>query len=141
MNRHTLLPLASVTLLGLHVDPALAWSKADQENFNRYAASGYEYCDAVILGLHWRLSPDQTKLEIGRNFATYNQTLVRDALNESRNNGNRCGFEDTGFSYEDAEAVAALWEIGVEDAKAALADKVSTGYRELAEQVIAEAYE
>lgn len=135
-----LLSVASLALLGVAGDAA-ALSKSEQENFNRFARSGYEYCDAVILGAHWNMTADAAKLHAGNQFGIGNSTLVRDALAESRNNGNRCGFDDTGFSYEDAEAVAALWEISVDDAMAALADKVSTGYRELAEQVIAEAYE
>jgi hypothetical protein len=109
-------------------------------DWDRYASSGYEYCDAVILGAHWGESVNQAKVTIGRKIGFGNAHIVASDLDTAVGYGQRCAFEDTGFSYEDAVALAQLWGIGVEDAKAQLAEKVSTGYRGLAEDVVAQAH-
>lgn len=105
-----------------------------------YASSGYEYCDAVILGDWWGESVDDAKVTIGRKLGWGNAHIVESDLGSARGEGLRCDFHDTGFVYEDAEAVAHLWGVSIDDAKAALAEKVSTGWRGLAEEVVAEAH-
>lgn len=113
-----------------------AYADAD---WDRYANSGYEYCDAVILGAYWRQSVDEAKATIGRKLGWGNADIVANDIDNARSQGKRCQFHETGLAYEDAQAVAALWGVGVDEAKAALADKVSMGSRDLANQVVAEA--
>lgn len=47
----------------------------------------------------------------------------------------------TDLDYADVEAVAALWGRSVDEAKAALAEKVSMGMKSLADDVIRDARE
>jgi hypothetical protein len=130
------MPAAGIALLhSMGVQPALA-----DANFDRYAASGYVYCDAVILGSYWGESVDEAKATIGRKIGWGNDEVLATDLQSAIDNGERCSFADIEFVYEDAEALAQLWGVSVDDAKAALADKVSTGYTELAQQVVAQAH-
>lgn len=108
-------------------------------DWERYANSDYSYCDAVILGAYWSESVDEAKVTIGRKLGWGNAAIVASDIDTARRQGERCQFHDTGLIYEDAEAVAALWGVSVEDAKAALAEKVSMGLRDLAEEVVAAA--
>lgn len=134
--KRSLVPAAGVALLqSLGMPSALA-----DADWDRYAASGYVYCDAVILSAHWGESVDEAKATIGRKLGWGNADIVASDLDEARDAGERCAFFDTGFVYEDAEALAAMWGVGVDDAKAALAEKVSTGYAELANEVVAQAH-
>jgi len=53
---------------------------------------------------------------------------LRQARSDSdKNAAKRCGFADTGFSYDDAEKLAKLWKTSVSDAKARVERKASTG--------------
>lgn len=129
-------PIAGAALLQLFApQPALAQSDVD-----RYVASDYAYCDAVMLGAFWGESVEAAKATIGRKLGWGNADIVAGNLDEARAQGQRCDFVDTGFDYDDADALADLWSVSVEDAKAALAEKVSTGYRTLADQVVQEAH-
>jgi hypothetical protein len=114
-----------------------AYADAD---FQRYANSGYTYCDAVILGGYWGQSADSAKATVGRKLGWGNARIVADNIAMARRQGWRCEFHETGLTYDDAEAVASLWGVGVDDAKAALAEKVSMGMLGLALQVVAEAH-
>jgi len=126
--------LGAALLQGACVPAAFA-----DADWDRYANSGYEYCDAVILGAYWRQSVGDAKATIGRKLGWGNADIVANDIDSARSQGKRCQFHETGLAFEDAEAVAGLWGISVGDAKAALAEKVSMGMRDLAYEVVAEA--
>jgi len=81
----------------------------------------------------------EAKATIGRKLGWGNAAIVANDIDSARRQGKRCQFHETGLAFEDAEAVAELWGVGVDDTKAALAEKVSMGMRDLANQVVAEA--
>lgn len=118
------------------VQPAMA-----ETDIDRYAASGYSYCDAMTLGTFWKESVDDAKATIGRKIGWGNAAIVKDNIADARKQGDRCNFADTGIAYADAEAVAALCKTSVGEAKAALAEKVSMGMKSLADDVIRDARE
>lgn len=113
-----------------------AYADAD---WDRYADSAYQYCDAVILGEFWGQSVGEAKTLIGRKLGWGNGDIVASDIAQARSRGQRCSFADTGFSYSDAEAVSLLWGSDVADAKSAIADKVSVGNRNQADQLVAQA--
>lgn len=135
-TKRVLVNALSLALLQGACAPA-AFADAD---WDRYLSSGYEYCDAVILGAFWGESVEDAKTTIGRKFGWGNADIVAQNIASARAQGQRCEFHETGLAYEDAEAVARLWRVSVDDAKAALADKMSMGMRELAYSVVAEAH-
>ena len=108
-------------------------------DIERYAGSDFAYCDAVILGSFWRTSVADAKATIGRRIDTSAEASIDTDLKDARSAGMQCEFSDTGLSFEDAEAVARLWQTDIAEAKAELTAKVSTGLRWLANEVLAEA--
>lgn len=132
--KRTWMPAAGVVLLQSFGGVAVA------DDWEHYANSGFQYCDAVMLGQHWNETVDDAKATIGRKVSLGNTYLVDHALRDARTQNRRCSFDDTGYSYEDAEALAQWWEVSTSEAKAALAEKVSMGWRELADEAIAEAH-
>lgn len=135
--KRILLPAVGAALLQIAgTPPALA-----NNEWDLYASSGYEYCDAVMLGAVWGEAVDDAKMTIGRKIGWGNADIVENNLNTARRRGVRCDFHDTGFVYEDAEALAYLWDVSIDEAKVALAEKVSTGWRHLANEVVAEAHQ
>lgn len=136
MKRMLAPAIGALMLQGLAAPTAQA-----NDDWTRYAESGLQYCDAVILGQFWGESVDEAKATIGRKIGWGNEQIVYDNLDSARARGDRCDFHDTGFSYDDANVLAGMWQVSIDEAKAALAEKVSTGYRELANEVVAEAYQ
>lgn len=129
-------PLAGSALASLVWAPQ-AHANADLE---RYVASGYVYCDAVVMGQFWGQTPAQAKARMGRMLTLAQNMQLDGAVGQARLNGHRCGFADTGFSYADAVALARVWGVEVAEAKSALVDKVSNGFQDLAVQVVRDAH-
>ena len=127
--KRALIPAAGVALLQA-INPLPA--TADDAEWARYASSGYDYCDAVILAAQWGEGVDDAKATIGRKLGFGNKDIIEENLTSARASGKRCEFQDTQFSYDDAEALSKLWRTSVTEAKAALAEKASLGFDELA---------
>ncbi len=134
MNRITSTAIGAALLQILSAQPAVADADID-----RYVDSGYSYCDAVILGAFWGESVDDAKSTIGRKIGWGNFDIVADNIAVARESGERCEFSDTGFTFEDAEALAQLWDVGLVEAKTALIDKVSLGDQSLADDAVSDA--
>lgn len=100
----------------------------------------YNYCDAKILAGAWSTSEYEAKTRGGMKINANATPVLEEALVDGRKKGKKCDFVDTGFSYEDAEALSKLWGGSVEEAKTALASKLTEGMRDLAKQVVAEAH-
>lgn len=100
--------LMSTALSGMALaQPAFAQS--EQRAFNAFARSSYNYCDAKLVGALWGMTPAQGKVEIGRKFLNRISGNVAGVLAQSRGVGNRCAWEDTGLTYQDAQAMASVW--------------------------------
>jgi len=105
---------------------------SNAEDIRAWTTSGLTYCDAVVLSKHWRVSVDESKVLVGRKIRSNNKPTLNAVLRQARsdsdkNAAKRCGFADTGFSYNDAEKLAKLWKTSVSDAKARVERKASTG--------------
>tara|TARA_R110000782_G_scaffold31379_4_gene77283 strand:- start:126 stop:563 length:438 start_codon:yes stop_codon:yes gene_type:complete len=100
--------LMSTALSGMAlVQPAFAQSES--RAYAAFARSGYNYCDAKLLGALWDMTPAQGKVAIGQKSLNGFGHLVGGVLNESRGVGNRCEWEDTGLTYQDAQVMASVW--------------------------------
>jgi hypothetical protein len=134
MNRLSRTVLSLALLQAIGIESALA-----DDDVDAYSQSQYVYCDAVMLAKYWHQSTWQAKATIGRKINLGNENVIQGHLRNSRRQGWRCNFQDTEFDYDDAEAVASLWGTSTQEAKAALAEKVSMGMIDLARDVVNEA--
>jgi hypothetical protein len=105
---------------------------SDAADLRAWGTSGLTYCDAVVLSKHWRLSVSQSKVLVGRKIRSNNKPTLNAALKQARagawnSSSKRCEFDDTGFSYSDAEKLAKLWKTSVTDAKSRVERKASAG--------------
>ncbi|AMO72089.1 hypothetical protein AZE99_09745 [Sphingorhabdus sp. M41] len=116
--------------------PAFAEYSFDQ-TFDAYAWSGYNYCDAKMVGMLWNQDVTQGKAIIGNKILNGIGEDIPLILAESRAAYNRCNWEDTAYDYDDALAVARAWNLGsVADAKGTIAFKVTNGDSYMIEQAL-----
>jgi hypothetical protein len=122
-----------------HIRAALAEARnmADPEDFEPiqprdiYAASRYEYCDAVVLGGFWGVGAWDAKAKIGLLIGAGQEpdvaaTLQRAQLAAASNLSDdslRCRYDDIGYSYDDADVLADFWGIDTWDAKVRIEEK------------------
>ena len=136
MSRRRVVASASLAIAPLWGAQAFASQDTDAEKF----MATYNYCDAKILAGAWSTSEYEAKARGGAKIIANAKPVLEQALAEGRKKGKKCDWVDTGFSSEDAEALSKLWGTTVEEAKSALASKLTEGYRDLAKQVVAEAH-
>lgn len=123
----------SLTSFGA-MQPAMAQS--NDAAWNAFGSSGYSYCDAKLVGALWGMTPDQGKIEIGQKVLGGYVENVPAILVESRAAGNRCDWGDTGLGYDDAERLAAQWQVSVGDAKTRAASYVTQGRTDLLDGIL-----
>jgi hypothetical protein len=127
---------SSLTFVSI-AEPAQAESYRDT-----YASSGYTYCDAKLIGDLWGISVDAAKVQIGQKIRNGIGGNIPSVLRLSRQAGNECSWEDTGYSYEDAEALAQLWATDTPyDAKLKVARYMTNGQRAIVERALRAANE
>jgi hypothetical protein len=108
-----------VVLALLSAVPALA-----KDPIGAFFDAGYNTCQADLLAKVWQTDLDQAKTRAGQALLEGKQQAIEDALNVVRHGGQpptgwtACAYHEYGYSYEDAERVAAAWSLSVEDAKA-----------------------
>ena len=123
---------------------ALAQQRGTQQDIlNAYFNAGYGYCDAQMLGTFWGITPADAKLRAGKGLLGYRGFLtnISSKLTRSRQlyaGRNVCSY-NSDFSYEDAVAVAAYWQVPVSQAKARLTAKLESGNLRTAKQEVAQA--
>jgi hypothetical protein len=121
---------SSLTLVGL--EPAQAAS-----DWDLYAGSGYVYCDAKLIADLWGIEVDAAKVQIGQKIRNGIGGNIPSILRQSRRAGNACEWEDTGYSYEDAEKLAQLWATDTPyDAKLKVAQYLTNGQRYVVERAL-----
>lgn len=129
--------LGAILMLSSSLTIVALAQPAQAGDIDRFASSGYTYCDAKLLGALFNKSVDDAKLLIGekiRNGIGSNIPLV---LRESRQDGNSCSWEDTGYSYEDAEQLAQLWGLAQPyDAKLKVARYVTRGQSRIVDRAL-----
>lgn len=93
-----------------------------QEKYNSYAATGYDYWDAKLIGMYFQQSPYESKLWIGNKFLfmPYFDAIntVNEALGSARNqyfmttrfnNPSTFKLYNDSFAYNDAVLLARFW--------------------------------
>lgn len=88
--------------MAVNIEPA-------QANSNAFFNAGFNYCDAKLIASYWGMGIGQAKASAGQKILAGNTGNVKAVMQASRNQGNRCGFEDTGLTYDDAATLAAFW--------------------------------
>ncbi|MCA9661613.1 MAG: hypothetical protein KC486_24955, partial [Myxococcales bacterium] len=94
--------------------------------------SKYTACDAEVMARHWEMDVMDAKAFAGQKIAAGNRSVVEDRLRAARtalesSSAELCPFHYSGYSYADAEVLAAVWEMDVEEAKAFVSDKLFWG--------------
>lgn len=99
-----------------------------------FERSAYTYCDAKLIGALWNIGIFEAKAEIGQKILNGYGENLPDFLVEARRRAS-CDFADSGLSYADAEKLASVWVVSVEQAKI----KVATYYTNGQSAIVAEA--
>lgn len=99
--------MSSAVALVVFGQPAQAMPQ--QREYDAFFSSRYNYCDAKLVGALYGQDVEGGKVIIGQKILNGIGTNVPVVLRESRNDGNVCGWEDTGLSYPDAQVLARTW--------------------------------
>jgi hypothetical protein len=91
-----------------------------------FLGKGYNYCDAKLLAGFWGMSVDQAKSTGGEKITNGLNKNLKNMLVQARQQG-RCDWSDTGYGYEDAQALAKYWGRSVPDAKSKVAMMFTSG--------------
>lgn len=92
-----------------------AAKQSEQGALDAFFASRYTYCDAKLVGALWGMEPDRGKIEIGLKILNGITGNLPAVMEQSRANGSECSWEDTGYSYQDAEQLAMVWGLATPD--------------------------
>lgn len=107
----------------------------------KWADSGYHYCDAKILGSLWGTDTFEAKKTVGRKLGWGNRNIVESELRRARKAAERrpgvaCDYHEAGFSYADAEKLAGIWKVDVGQAKRTIAQKVLHGQERMVRKLV-----
>lgn len=94
-----------------------------------WSESGYDGCHAKMLAAHWRTTPSEAKVRGAKMLSTDASGFER-ALGAAREVAKRkpiCSFQDTAYSYQDAQTLASSWGSSVAETKAMMVDKYAWG--------------
>jgi hypothetical protein len=113
-----MLPLANAT--PPEPDPTMAFFEA-----------GYGPCDAHLLSMAWGVEFLDAKTMAGRFLARGKKKPVVKGVDRGRSfafaEQRLCSFYDVGLMYDDAVALAQIWSLPLEEAKAKMDDRVTRG--------------
>ena len=106
--------------------------KAEVDPMQKWANSGYGYCDAKILGALWGTDTYEAKKTVGRKLGWGNAGYVQTELQRARKAAQRrpgvaCTYHEAGFSFADAEALGRMWRVEPGQAKTMIERKVLHG--------------
>jgi hypothetical protein len=102
-----------------------------------FSSSNYTYCDAKLVGELYGRDPWDAKAIIGQKILNGIGNNVPVILQESRAAGHRCDWDDTGYTYDDAVALARIWHLGDPDAaKASVAEFVTHGRGDVVQRAL-----
>ncbi|WP_291994396.1 hypothetical protein [Candidatus Accumulibacter sp. ACC003] len=137
MKKHS--PYACA-LLALGI-PATAL--ATDKEIEVFAASQYTYCDAKMLSGMWKESVWESKSMIGRKIGWGDQQTLNSALRKARGEARThpkrsCDFWEAGLNYQDAEVLAGVWKLSIDESKAFVQEKILAGDELLVRQILAE---
>lgn len=105
--------------------------------------AGYHYCDAKLLSMTWGTSVDEAKARVGRAVRATNDEDIYSELKAARTAAREgapgCTLADLGLTFDDAVAVANLWQEEPAVAKASLLYKAHYGDYERVNELVARA--
>ncbi len=117
-------------------EPVAAPVPADDAARQTYFAAGHTYDDAVVLGAQWNLDPFEAKAEAGRKLAA-GQTLPLAPGSSPvaepapvADDGSAAAvdaFFAAGHDYDDALALAAVWNVDPFEAKVTAGQRILAG--------------
>jgi hypothetical protein len=112
-----------------------AAAPANADAFSVFSHSGYTYCDAKLLGEFWGISTLDAKTQIGQKITHGLGPNIPGIVRASRA-GHRCGWADTGYSYNDAVELSRVWGVSVDGAKAKVANYVTYAQGNIVDRVL-----
>jgi hypothetical protein len=122
-----LLVSTSMTFAGT----ALAQSQANKDPLDVFFDSGFTYCDAKLVAAMWQIDAMQVKTYLGQKIQRLGVPAAQSVVAASRNRGVVCEWADVPHSYEDAERLAAYWQMpSPTEAKAKVAELYTNGLSE-----------
>jgi hypothetical protein len=113
----------------------------NKDPFQAFIASRFDYCDAKVLGQLWGVPVDDAKLRIGTKVVNgFPQTVGQELDRAFGTPGHaECEWVELDYTYEDAEAMAAVWGQSTDESKARMTRKVNFGNRVLLDQMVKDA--
>ena len=101
-------------------------------DFEHMVSAGFVYCDAKLLAAHWNIDIGEAKNRIGRLARVGQKPLLDNRLRQAydlagNKRGARCDFNDSGYSFADAQKLAKVWGVSVAEAKATVERKLNWG--------------
>lgn len=119
-------------------------SASSEADTRAFFSSDYNYCDAKVLAAFWGVGVTESKERIGRKLRSKNRNVVERSLARGRQAvvdepTKRCSFDETGFSYADAEKLGTYWKKSVDDAKTLVEKKVTMGGTNAVKEALAAA--
>ncbi len=102
-------------------------SSVPVDPFEVFANSGYTYCDATLVAALWKIDVTQAKAEIGQKIVNGLAANIPPLLADARRVAT-CSWADTPHTYDDAERLAAYWQMPEPyDAKTKVAELYTAG--------------
>lgn len=116
----------------------------DEALRGRFWDAKYTTCDAEVIASHWKMDVLAAKSFAGQKLEWGNRPYLEDELRAAREalvaeREELCPFYRSDYAYADAEALAAVWKIDVEDAKARVTDKLFWGHDDQIKAALASA--
>lgn len=112
-----------------HEGPEVDGADADAAAY--FQSDAFTYCDATILARGWGTSPWEAKTALGFKLRNGYAAQARQAVDDQRAraiaSGHTCPYQESGYSYDDAVALAAQWGMGVPQAKVKLEQRLLQG--------------
>jgi hypothetical protein len=109
--------------------PTATAEPTEEQAYSAFFNSAYSYCDAKTLAAHWGTNLGDGKMAIGRKILTGRAEVADESIQAafqaiSATTNPVCTFDESGFSYQDAEKLAAFWNMDVSKAKAEVEAKI-----------------
>ncbi|MEL6341608.1 MAG: hypothetical protein AAFV53_00650 [Myxococcota bacterium] len=121
--------------------------QAEADQFNRWEASSYSYCDAKLIGQMWDQDPGEGKLTIGYKLINGADDDLSELLVESREKAREdperlgCSFAELDYTDDIAQKLARMWGVSESAARDMAEEKALLGDGSLLRDAVAAAEE
>lgn len=92
-----------------------------------YEQSGFNFCDAKLVGALFGGTPYDGKITIGQKISNGASANIPAVLAQSRNANNKCAWGDVPHNYADAEKLGRVWGVSTSEAKSKAATFYTDG--------------